>query len=256
MRSGVVFITARSSMPGVGPSRPSRPTATTRRARLGPVAGERVGRAPDRAPGMLVDRDPDPLDLRLAARKCRPRASPKSSIASGQVLAGQGVGRVLHRVGRDDRRVVARRVGRREVALQRDRDRQVADAMRDLVADDLDQPDRGLAVARWRRPRSRGSLGGFGRDRSRGDRHDVAQRPRRDSLARSRVRAVCEHRDKRRPRAAVDEDAEPEAEASLVRGVEPLEVGDRLGGVRGRSPARGRRRRTRSPAARRAGDGR
>ena len=64
-----------------------------------------------------------------------------------EVGLGERVGRVLHRVGGDDQRVVAVGVGGREVALERDGDGQVAKAIAVGAARDADEPDGGLAVA-------------------------------------------------------------------------------------------------------------
>ncbi len=63
--------------------------------------------------------------------------------------AGQrrGMDEVLHRVGRDDQRVVAVDMGGREVTFERDRDGEVAQSMRRRVAANTDETDRGLAVA-------------------------------------------------------------------------------------------------------------
>src|SRR5262249_49853455 len=63
-----------------------------------------------------------------------------------QPIRSEGVGRVLHRVGRDHARVVALRIRGGEVAFQGDADRQVVDPMWCLAAHDLDEADRLLAV--------------------------------------------------------------------------------------------------------------
>ncbi len=89
------------------------------------------------------------------SRKCPARTSAERLGRAVEVLGRERVDRVLHRVGRDDVGVVAVGVGGPEVALERDVHGQVADAWRSGSRVDLDQPDRGLAVAVRHRARSR-----------------------------------------------------------------------------------------------------
>ena len=65
---------------------------------------------------------------------------------SVEVVLGQGVRGVLHRVGGDDQAVVAVRVGGPEVAIERDRDGQVADPVVVRSVRDPDEADGRLAV--------------------------------------------------------------------------------------------------------------
>ena len=109
-------------------------SAATRASRVH-VAGadERVrGRAgiasrpaTSRAPRCRRWRARRPGALRSGARARGAKASGRA----GQPVAGERVDRVLHRVGRDDVLVVAAGVGGVEVALERDRDRQVAEVV-------------------------------------------------------------------------------------------------------------------------------
>jgi len=75
---------------------------------------------------MFLDRDDRPIDL-VDLEEMASEDHPEVLDRPRQVLAGERVDRVLHRVGRDDVRVVAVDVRSRELAFERDRDGQVAD---------------------------------------------------------------------------------------------------------------------------------
>ena len=196
------------------------------------VAGERVAaRSPIGRPGVLARSRPSTsLDLRLARGSAgRARARTPRSTPSG---ARPRARRPCSSSCRWRSRAVLSPsvVGRGEVALERDRDRQVADAVRRHVAVDLDEPDRRLAVAVRADARSRGHLraarAGLVEPIAR-DRDDVVERPV-GSRRRGRLsRAASSTGHQLRPRPAVDEDAEAEPEPRLVGGVQALEVGDR-----------------------------
>ena len=117
----------------------------------GGVAGalEGVGRGPagagDRRPAVLADADGRPADLREGQEVGR-EDRPERLDRAGEVLRRQGVDGVLHRVGRDDQGVVAGRVGGREVTFEGDIHGEVTDPVAARIADDLDEPDRLLAV--------------------------------------------------------------------------------------------------------------
>ncbi len=173
-----------------------------------------------------------------------------------EMVLGERVGRVLHRVGGDHQRVVAVGVGPLEVALEGDRDGQVADPVTGRVACDPHQVDRRLAVAI-------GSELDHGVS-SVGALPSRAARSRAMSITASMARAISPRRvgvegglhlgQELGPRASVDEHAVAEPEPLLVRRVEPVELARRRG--RGRPRRRGRPlrpRRARSPARRTTG---
>src|SRR4051812_41871992 len=64
-----------------------------------------------------------------------------------EVVLGERVGSVLHRVGGDDVRIVAVRVDSGEVAFEGDRDGQVVEPVTARISMDADDSDGGLAVA-------------------------------------------------------------------------------------------------------------
>ena len=145
----VVFMTMRSSTPA-STIVPSRVAATVATRVPSPPRTNALGAA---TPSTSIGRQPCSRMLTVARSTCgvveevlgerRPIVLDRAV----EVLLGERVGRVLHRVGGDDVRVVAVGVGGREVALERDGDGQVAQPVRRRVAPDPDEPDRRLAVA-------------------------------------------------------------------------------------------------------------
>ena len=192
-----------------------------------------------------------------------------------EVVRREGVGRVLHRVGGDHQRVVAVGVGGLEVALERDRHGQVADAVAARVAGDADEPDRRLAVAirpEFDHAGSSARCRGQGRISVAGDVDDGIERAGDLGIAVGLERGGHPG-EQLRARPAGDEDAVAEPEAGLVGGVQAVELGGdarSLGlgrrprprrrprrpfrAARGRSPARRTTAPRRRPAAPRAAD--
>ena len=95
---------------------------------------------------MGADVDGRDVDLRLGQEVLGERSAVGLDRAV-EVVHGERVGRVLHRVGGDHQRVVAIGVGGLEIAFEGDRHGQVADAVTARIAGDADEPDRRLAVA-------------------------------------------------------------------------------------------------------------
>ena len=84
----------------------------------------------------------------LRSRKCRASRRPNDSASRMRSARGERVHRVLHRVGRQHRAVVAGRVGLVVVALEPDRERQVAQLMTLRPPRELHEPDPRLSVGR------------------------------------------------------------------------------------------------------------
>ena len=84
----------------------------------------------------------------LRARKCRASADAEAFRVADRFLRRQGVDRVLHRVGRQHRAVVAVGVRLVVVALEADRDGQVAQVVPIGAAPHLDEADARLAIGR------------------------------------------------------------------------------------------------------------
>ena len=95
---------------------------------------------------MLPNRDRRTRHLRLLPEMLR-KPSAEVLDRAFEVVLCEGIGRVLHRVGRDYARVVALGMSRLERALERDGDGQVTDTLAPGPAHDPDEPDGRLAVA-------------------------------------------------------------------------------------------------------------
>ena len=95
---------------------------------------------------MLTERDGRPLDLGRG-REVLGEGPPERLDRAVEAIPGEGVDRVLHRVGGDDGAVVAGDVRGLERPVEGDADRQVADDVAVRSPDDPDEPDRLLAVA-------------------------------------------------------------------------------------------------------------
>ena len=126
--------------PGFGLGEPRERGVTHERIASG------AGRHGDRLPCVLAGGDGGEVHL-LESEEMLGERSGKALDRPVEVILGERVGRVLHRVRRDDERVVALDVGRLEGALQADRDSQVPDLVTVRPPDHLDQPDCRLAVA-------------------------------------------------------------------------------------------------------------
>ena len=203
----------------------------------------------DRPPGELARSRPSPSTTWRVPRKCRPSAAPYVSIEPVRCSRRERVGRVLHRVGRDDERVVAVDVRGLEVALEGDRDGQVADPMRR-------RPTRSTWTSADRRT-CRSEFGPSSdhadaasvsaRAAVAGDRDDVAEgAPRSPSRGRPRAPPPAPGTSGR-ARTAGDEDAVAEPEPGLVAALSvqlaatrrPSPIAPSASAARGRSPARG-----------------
>ncbi len=125
-------MTTRSSTPAStttsrrGSRRPSRPASPRRRGRTRRARARRRRRSAASACSRMLTVARSTCG---ASRKCSASAARVGLDRAVEMVLGERVGRVLHRVGGDDERVVAVGVGGREVALERDRDGQVAESM-------------------------------------------------------------------------------------------------------------------------------
>ena len=76
-------------------------------------------------------------DMRIAAQEVIRQSEGKILRAIDWMFGSEGVDRVLHRVGRDDLRVVTREIGLREFAFKRDIEREFDEFVAISVACDF-----------------------------------------------------------------------------------------------------------------------
>src|SRR5207253_1507093 len=100
----------------------------------------------DPVPGVLGDEDGGGVDVGVAVDEVAAEGPGEAFDVGQRVVAGDGVDGVLHRVGRDDFRVVAVGVGGLEGAFELDVDGELLELVDVGAAGDLGQADLGLAV--------------------------------------------------------------------------------------------------------------
>ena len=109
------------------------------------ASGDGVPATSNGAPRVGADVDARPVDL-LEVEKMLGERPSVSLDGAVEVVLGERVGRVLHRVGRDDMGIVAVGVGRGEITFEGDRDGEVVEPVPGRISMDADDSDGSLAV--------------------------------------------------------------------------------------------------------------